>query len=70
MYIDLENGTDGIFVAARLDSGGCFTATGKGIFFYVYPKNQTYEMWGNAGLYLSVNKLVNNHVLVNLNTFF
>ena len=51
VYTDLENGTDGIFVAARINSGGCYTAGGQGIFFYVYPKLQTYEMWGNAGMY-------------------
>ena len=47
--IDLQNATNGTFVAARINSGGCYTAGGQGIFFYVFPKSKTYEMWGTAG---------------------
>ena len=52
VYTDLQNGTNGTFVAARINSGGCYTAGGKGVFFYVFPSTQMYQMWGDAGYFL------------------
>ena len=53
VYIDLENGTKGAFVAARINSGGCYTAGGKGVFFYVFPNTKMYQIWGDAGCCLA-----------------
>ena len=52
VYTDLQNGTNGTFVAARINSGGCYTAGGKGVFFYVFPSTQMYQLWGDAGYFL------------------
>lgn len=48
IYVEVEaavgsvNGTDGIFVAARVEHGGCSTYSAKGLFFFLFPKMQTY----------------------------
>ncbi|GFR85270.1 galactocerebrosidase [Elysia marginata] len=31
------NGTDGVFVAARVDRGGCYSNEAQGIFFFTFP---------------------------------
>ncbi|XP_060570586.1 galactocerebrosidase-like isoform X2 [Ruditapes philippinarum] len=46
--IDMENATTGVFVAQRINSGGCYTVGGQGFLFYVFPKNATYEFWGDS----------------------
>ena len=48
IYVEVEaavgsiNGTDGIFVAARVEHGGCSTFSAQGLFFFLFPKMQTY----------------------------
>ncbi|XP_064601368.1 galactocerebrosidase-like [Liolophura sinensis] len=50
IYVEVEarvgavNGTDGVFVAARIDRGGCVASKALGIFFIVFPKEQRYEL--------------------------
>ncbi|KAK3766451.1 hypothetical protein RRG08_066150 [Elysia crispata] len=35
--IPAVNGTDGVFVAARVDRGGCHSNDAQGVFFFVFP---------------------------------
>ncbi|KAL4231148.1 hypothetical protein ACF0H5_008731 [Mactra antiquata] len=46
--LDMENATQGIFIAHRINSGGCYTVGGQGFLFYVFPGNGTYEVWGDS----------------------
>ena len=43
------NGTDGIFLAARIDRGGTSTGSAKGAYFYLYPANKTYHLTSDLG---------------------
>ncbi|XP_069140053.1 galactocerebrosidase-like isoform X2 [Argopecten irradians] len=36
------NGTNGVFVAARVDQGGCQAWQAKGLFFFLFPKEKKY----------------------------
>ena len=38
------NGTDGVFVAVRVQNGGCQSSNAKGLFFFLYPQNQQYML--------------------------
>ncbi|XP_070211576.1 galactocerebrosidase-like isoform X2 [Littorina saxatilis] len=48
IYVEVEalvgkvNATDGVFVAARVQNGGCQSYSAKGIFFFVFPAQQYY----------------------------
>ncbi|XP_045189116.2 galactocerebrosidase-like isoform X2 [Mercenaria mercenaria] len=46
--IDMPNATEGVFLAQRINSGGCYTVGGQGFLFFVFPKNATYEFWGDS----------------------
>ena len=35
--IPAVNGTDGVFVAGRVDKGGCHSNQATGIFFFAFP---------------------------------
>ncbi|KAH9500107.1 hypothetical protein Btru_076609 [Bulinus truncatus] len=38
------NGTEDIFIAARIDKGGCDTYAARGVFFFFTPKNQKFTV--------------------------
>ncbi|KAK7508502.1 hypothetical protein BaRGS_00000068 [Batillaria attramentaria] len=48
IYVEAEvilgsvNGTDGVFVAARVQNGGCGSYSAKGVFFFLFPEKQMY----------------------------
>lgn len=46
--LDAPTPAQGVFLAQRINSGGCYTAGGKGLLFYVFPKNGTYEVWADS----------------------
>ncbi|RUS83211.1 hypothetical protein EGW08_009022 [Elysia chlorotica] len=48
------NGTDGVFVAARVDRGGCDTSNAQGVFFFVFP---------TTGKFMVTNDLARSKVL-------
>ncbi|KAK3581824.1 hypothetical protein CHS0354_007226 [Potamilus streckersoni] len=54
IYIEVEaklgdvNGTDGVFLAALINQGGCDILTADGIYFFLYPKSKQYMVTGNA----------------------
>ncbi|GFO05182.1 galactocerebrosidase [Plakobranchus ocellatus] len=41
------NGTTGVFVATRVDRGGCDSLHAKGIFFYVFPQDDQFIVSGD-----------------------
>jgi hypothetical protein len=43
------NGTDGVFLAVRIDRGGTSTGAAKGAYFYLYPANKTYHLTSDLG---------------------
>ncbi|XP_046548414.1 galactocerebrosidase-like isoform X2 [Haliotis rubra] len=43
------NGTNGVFVAARVDQGGCNAFSSTGIFLYIFPKKNNYILANNLG---------------------
>ncbi|ESO82898.1 hypothetical protein LOTGIDRAFT_92651, partial [Lottia gigantea] len=43
------NGTSGLFVASRVLSRGLDTKPNSGVYFFIFPSNQTYIVSGNAG---------------------
>ncbi|KAL4231128.1 hypothetical protein ACF0H5_008711 [Mactra antiquata] len=45
--LGIENTTDGYFIAARVNSGGCWLIDSTGIFFHVYPQSQRYVVSDN-----------------------
>ena len=40
--IPATNGTSGMFVAARVDRGGCGVNKAGGVFFFVFPNTSTF----------------------------
>uniref|UniRef100_A0A0B7BI09 galactosylceramidase n=1 Tax=Arion vulgaris TaxID=1028688 RepID=A0A0B7BI09_9EUPU len=36
------NGTNGVYIGARIDNGGCTTYASKGIFFFIFPNDDIY----------------------------
>ena len=38
-FVPSVNGTDGVFLAARVDRGGCDTVNAQGIFLWMFPGN-------------------------------
>lgn len=46
--LDVPYAADGVFIAQRINSGGCYTAGGQGFLFYVYPEKRTYEVWADS----------------------
>ncbi|XP_064601380.1 LOW QUALITY PROTEIN: galactocerebrosidase-like [Liolophura sinensis] len=50
IYVEVEarvgavNGTDGVFVAARIDNGGCNVSYALGYYFVIYPSKQQYQL--------------------------
>ncbi|CAL1547008.1 unnamed protein product [Lymnaea stagnalis] len=38
------NGSDGVFIGARIDNGGCGTYAAKGVFFFIFPKEKTFRV--------------------------
>ncbi|XP_048249500.1 galactocerebrosidase-like isoform X1 [Haliotis rufescens] len=55
VYIDTEvqvskvNGTGGIYVAARINLTGCYTFSSGGIFFFLFPVNESYIVSNDIG---------------------
>ena len=47
----MDNATSGVYVAQRINSGGCYTVGGGGLLFYVFPKKGTYEVWADSSEY-------------------
>ena len=47
--IPVVNGTDGVFVAARVDRGGCSTNGAKGVFFFVFPITGKFVVTNDLG---------------------
>lgn len=43
------NGTDGVFVAARVDKGGCQSFYANGVFFYIFPAQKKYYLTYDLG---------------------
>ena len=43
------NGTSGVFIAARIDKGGCGSFASQGIFFFVFPKKRIFDVYGDLG---------------------
>ncbi|XP_013403027.1 galactocerebrosidase isoform X2 [Lingula anatina] len=50
VQVPLVNATDGVFIAARVDRGGCETFAAKGIFFWLFPT----DSFGNAKVFLTM----------------
>ncbi|CAG2224562.1 GALC [Mytilus edulis] len=44
VQIGKENGTDGVFLAARVDKGGCQSFYANGVFFYIFPASKMYYL--------------------------
>lgn len=44
--------SDGVFLGARVDTGGCWTMYSEGFFFYVFPYNNTVLLTGNFSKYV------------------
>lgn len=42
VLIPSVNGSKGVFVSARVDRGGCDSDNAKGVFFVIYPNNNTF----------------------------
>jgi hypothetical protein len=51
VFIPSLNGTVGTFIAARVDRGGCDSASALGIFFTIFPQNGTFEVSTDLGMY-------------------
>lgn len=49
-----KNGSAGIYLAARIDQAGCNTAKARGLFFFIYPRDQ---------LFLLTNDLAGSEVI-------
>ena len=43
------NGTSGVFIAARINKGGCGSFASQGIFFFVFPKKRIFDVYGDLG---------------------
>lgn len=43
------NGTSGVFVAARVDRGGCYAWQARGIYFFLFPKEKKYILANDLG---------------------
>lgn len=46
------NGTKGVFLAARVDKGGCDAFSSTGIFLYVFPQTKSYILANDLGEFL------------------
>ncbi|XP_076104943.1 galactocerebrosidase-like isoform X3 [Mytilus galloprovincialis] len=44
VQIGKENGTDGVFLAARVDKGGCQSFYANGVFFYIFPATKMFYL--------------------------
>lgn len=44
VQIGKENGTDGVFLAARVDKGGCQSFYANGVFFYIFPASKMFYL--------------------------
>lgn len=60
VYIPAINGTDGVFLAARLDRGGSDVASASGIFCFIFPRSGTFKVTADLG------KLLLNLISVSL----
>ncbi|WAR20909.1 GALC-like protein [Mya arenaria] len=45
--LDVLNASEGVFVAQRINSGGCYTVGGGGLLFFVFPSNGTFQVWND-----------------------
>ncbi|KAL3863052.1 hypothetical protein ACJMK2_004834 [Sinanodonta woodiana] len=46
--LDVPYAAKGVFVAVRVNSGGCYTANGGGIFFHILPGDGQYQIYNDA----------------------
>ena len=53
LLVPTINGTEGVFLAARLDRGGCSYSNSKGIFFVIYPRNSSFIVSSNISKLLT-----------------
>ena len=49
VHIPKVNATKGVFVAARVDHGGCGSLLSLGVYFWVFPGTQRYEVTTDLG---------------------
>ena len=49
-YISSVNGTTGVFLAARVDRGGCDEISANGIFYSISIATQTYTLTLDVGM--------------------
>ena len=45
------NGTTGVYIAARINKGGCSSFEAEGVFFFVFPEKKTFGVYGDLGKY-------------------
>lgn len=59
IYVEVDaavgavNGTNGVFVAARVQNGGCDAYEAKGIFFFLFPQTKRYIVSYDLGMCVS-----------------
>lgn len=57
IYVEAEtrvgtvNATSGVFVAARIDKGGCSAFAAEGIYFFLFPAEGTLLVTGDLGIF-------------------
>ena len=51
VFIPRINGTAGVFIAARVDRGGCDAAAATGVFFTIFPINGTFQVSSDLGMF-------------------
>ena len=44
------NSTSGVYIAARIDRGGCGSFGAQGLFFFIFPLQKTFEVYGDLGM--------------------
>ena len=51
VFVPTVNATNGVFVAARINSGGCHSLLADGIFFYILPSVNQIIISTDLGIY-------------------
>ena len=60
------NGTSGVYIASRIDKGGCESFAAQGIFFFYFPQNKTFEVHGDLGKIKSLNSILYHNLSIML----
>ena len=55
VYVSAVNGTGGVFLALRVDQGGCTTFLAKGLFFWILIPSRTFQITRDLSKSLFVN---------------